>query len=126
MENVWTDASGFGGTISLDQARVVVFTVPYDEGFTATVNGVETQVEKVDNGMMAILCPAGDSEIVFSYATPLFREGCIASLAGWVIFAGYMGLVLYKKKKRRAAPQPVSIAMEVDREAEPADKGENP
>ena len=30
------------------------------------------------------------------------------------------------KKKRRAAPQPVSIAMEVDREAEPADKGENP
>lgn len=126
VENVWTDASGFGGTISLDQARVVVFTVPYDEGFTATVNGVETQVEKVDNGMMAILCPAGDSEIVFSYATPLFREGCIASLAGWVIFAGYMGLVLYKKKKRRAAPQPVSIAMEVDREAEPADKGENP
>ncbi|MFQ8832263.1 MAG: hypothetical protein ACLR7U_04905 [Ruthenibacterium lactatiformans] len=33
------------------------FSVPYDEGFTATVNGVEAEIERVDGGLSAVLCP---------------------------------------------------------------------
>ena len=44
--------------------------MPYDDGFTATVNGQPAQIEKVDGGLMAVLAPAGESEIVFRYHTP--------------------------------------------------------
>ncbi len=33
------DSSGFTATISLDSPNLVFFSVPYDEGWTATVNG---------------------------------------------------------------------------------------
>ena len=63
--------SGFTATITLDRENLVFFSVPYDEGFTATVNGVETEIEYVSGGMCAVLCPAGENTIVFTYMTPV-------------------------------------------------------
>ena len=101
LQNVWTDSSGFGGTIALTEEKFVVFSVPYDEGFSAFVNGVETEVLKVDNGMMAIVCPAGNSEIQFTYRTPLFSEACIIAGAAWCVFVAYM---IFCKRRKKAAP----------------------
>jgi len=41
--------------------------VPYDPGFSATVDGEAAVIEKVDGGLMAILVPAGKHSIVFTY-----------------------------------------------------------
>lgn len=98
LQNVWTDASGFGGTISLDKDKFVVFTVPYDTGFTAYVNNQPTEVLKVDNGMMAIVCPQGNNEIRFEYKTPLFSLSCWIALLAWIVFIGYLILSNQKKK----------------------------
>ena len=99
LQDVWTDASGFGGTISLDKDKFVVFTVPYDTGFTAYVNDQPTEVLKVDNGMIAIVCPQGTNEIRFEYKTPLFGLSCLIALLAWIVFIGY--LILSNQKKKR-------------------------
>ena len=36
--------------------------MPYDDGFTAAVNGEPAAIEKVDNGMMAVYVPAGEND----------------------------------------------------------------
>ena len=71
--------SGFSAEINLEKPDLVFFSVPYDDGFTAYVGGQETEILRVDNGMMAVLCPAGWSSIDFVYSPaglPLSRTVC--------------------------------------------------
>ena len=89
---------GFECKIQLDKGNLVFFSVPYDEGFTANVNGEKAEVEKVSYGMCAVYAPAGDNEIVFTYRTPQLNTAIVLTAAGWVVYAGYMFMVKKKKK----------------------------
>lgn len=84
------DSSGFTATISLDSPNLVFFSVPYDEGWTATVNGNPVDVEEVDNGFMAVPAKAGDNTIQFHYETPGLHMGAWISLGGAVLYLGYL------------------------------------
>ncbi len=84
------DADSFSANIALDTAKLVFFSVPYDKGWTATVNGEPVDVEKVSNGFMAVRCEAGDNVIVFSYETPGLRAGMWMTLGGIVLLIGYV------------------------------------
>lgn len=97
----WHDASGFGCRIEMDKDNLVFFGVPYDPGFTATVNGVEAEVLKVSGGMMAVEAPAGDNTIEFSYRTPGFAMGVVITLVSLALLAGY--LVCAAVYRRRVA-----------------------
>src|SRR5699024_11812332 len=54
--------SGFTATITLDRENLVFFSVPYDEGFTATVNGVETEIEYVSTPLTVAVKPSRSEE----------------------------------------------------------------
>ena len=43
---------GFTASITLDRDNLVFFSVPYDEGFSALVNGEEVEVLNVDGGLI--------------------------------------------------------------------------
>lgn len=55
-----------------------LFSVPYEEGWSATVNGKPAEVEKVSVGFMAVKVPAGTSQIRFNYRTPGLTLGILA------------------------------------------------
>ena len=59
--------SGFKAATDNEEDNLVFFSVPYDPGFSATVDGEAAVIEKVDGGLMAILVPAGKHSIVFTY-----------------------------------------------------------
>jgi hypothetical protein len=66
-------SDGFNAKITLDKPNIVYFSVPYEEnGWSATVNGKETDVLRVTYGFVAVECEAGENEIVFEYSTPGF------------------------------------------------------
>lgn len=92
-------SDGFEAKINLEKESLVFFSVPYDEGFTAYVNGAQTDIDEVFGGLMAIRVPQGDNEIRFEYETKGFGTGILLTLSGIVIFAAYMilGRVLDKK-----------------------------
>lgn len=92
--------SGFHAEITLKKDDLVFFSVPYDDGFTAYVNGEETEVIRVDEGLMAVLAPAGENTIDFVYQADgysLASKVSLAALAAFVLYAGYF---VWKKKKR--------------------------
>ncbi|MDL2253172.1 YfhO family protein [Ruminococcaceae bacterium OttesenSCG-928-I18] len=95
------DSSGFRVNISLPRENLVFFSVPYDPGFSATVDGREAEVLKVSGGMMAVYAEAGDHEIVFRYRTPGFRAGVAISLVSAGLLALYWVDSLRWEKKRR-------------------------
>ena len=92
--------SGFHAEIDLKKEDLVFFSVPYDDGFTAYVNGQETDILRVDEGLMAVLAPAGENTIDFVYQADGFSLASKVSLAGLAVFAVYTGYFVWKKKKR--------------------------
>ena len=92
--------SGFHAEIDLGKEDLVFFSVPYDDGFTAYVNGQKTDILRVDEGLMAVLAPAGESTIDFVYQADGFSLASKVSLAGLAVFVVYAGYFVWKKKKR--------------------------
>ena len=92
--------SGFHAEIDLGKEDLVFFSVPYDDGFTAYVNGQEADILRVDEGLMAVLAPAGENTIDFVYQADGFSLAGKVSLAGLAVFVVYTGYFVWKKKKR--------------------------
>lgn len=84
------DTNGFTGKINLPEPKLVFFSVPYEKGWSATVNGESAKVEKVDYGLMAVLCPAGESEIKFNFRAQGQNEGIGLTVVGVVALCGYV------------------------------------
>ncbi len=85
-----TDNKGFSAEIELSKDCLVFFSVPYDDGFTAYVNGEKTDIEVVDGGLMAIKCGKGQNKIRFDFELYGLRQGIFISLSGVVLLAGYV------------------------------------
>ena len=96
--------AGFHAEITLDKTNLVFFSVPYDDGFTAYVNGEKTDILRVDEGLMAVLCPAGASSIDFVYqAAGLSASRVVTAVAipVWVLYVAY-----FVRRKRRSTGTP--------------------
>ena len=96
--------AGFHAEITLDKANLVFFSVPYDDGFTAYVNGEKTDILQVDEGLMAVLCPAGASSIDFVYqAAGLSASRVVTAVAipVWVVY-----VACFVRRKRRSTGTP--------------------
>ncbi|WP_405354374.1 YfhO family protein, partial [Ruminococcus sp.] len=84
--------------------NLLFFSVPYSDGFTAYVNGTQTDVEKVNNGLMAVYIPANAKcSIEFIYETPGLSTGILISVISAAAFAVYILSIItfrfIKKKK---------------------------
>jgi len=93
--------SGFHAEITLDASNLVFFSVPYDDGFTATVNGKETDILRVDEGLMAVLCPAGESTLDFVYQPDGIQLGKPVTLLSLVVFVSYTRYFAWDDRKKR-------------------------
>ena len=87
------DSKGFSAQIDLSGKgdQLVFFSVPYEDGWSAAVNGEPADIEKVNVGFMAIRVPGGQvSEIRFNYETPGLKIGMAITGACFLAFAVYM------------------------------------
>ena len=92
------DNRGFEATFRSDKETLVFFSVPYDEGWTATVNGKPCDIEKVNVGFMAVKVGRGTSEIRFDYLAPGLMTGIIITVVSAVILVAYIiGFGIYSK-----------------------------
>ena len=75
--------------------------MPYEAGWRASVNGAPAEILRAGVGFMAVKCPAGESEIVFSYQTPGLAAGAWISLGAAAALALYLGgSALWDRRKR--------------------------
>lgn len=83
----------FGSTIVADMEKYAFYSVPYDTGWSAKVNGKRVSIIKI-NGLMAVPIVKGSNKIEFTYHnTYLSIGGILSLLAGGVWY-------IYMRKKR--------------------------
>jgi len=86
--------SGYTCKCNYSSDRVLFFSVPYDKGWSATVNGQTAEILQADVGFMAVRVPAGECTVRLQYHTPGLRAGLglslvsLALLAAWARFGG--------------------------------------
>lgn len=98
-----TRADGFDAHIDAKEAGLVVFTIPHDKGFTATVDGLAAEIIPCDVSFMAVWVEPGEHEIAFTYRTRMLRPGLLMSVMAAAVLAGYA--VLARKARRRRPKQ---------------------
>jgi uncharacterized membrane protein YfhO len=86
------------GRIQLTETRMLFFSIPFDQGWTAYVNGKPAQLLPLNAGMMGLLLSKGSHTVELSFFPPLVKEGTIASLAGIVLYGGLL-IVLGRKNR---------------------------
>ena len=104
------NSSGFTAVTDFDKERFVVFSVPYDSGWSGSVSvqGGEYQpleLEKVNGGFIGVKVPAGVCELKFTYNTPGSTLGIVCTVVGIVLFGGYILLcyVILRRRPRKYA-----------------------
>ncbi len=90
---------GCTAVMNCDSASLAFFSIPYEDGWSATVNGVEVEIEKVSVGFMAVPVEAGENVIEFTYHTPGLKAGVIITIVSFLLFGAYM-VVCRKMAKR--------------------------
>ena len=102
--------NGFTAKTTLQKDNLVFFSIPYDTGWSATVDGKPVAIEKVNVGFMAVPVK-GDGQthtICFTYTTPGLGMGILVSGVALIATAVLLALLAVLRKKRPAwfAPLP--------------------
>ena len=81
------DKNGWHASVNMEKENLLFFSIPYDRGFSARVDGEPAEVERVDFGLTAIPVPAGTHEIVVTYMPRGFVPAAVLSAltAAWLL-----------------------------------------
>jgi uncharacterized membrane protein YfhO len=96
LENVTVGTNTVSGTISADQDKILVLSIPYQNGWTAYVDGEEMELTRANYMYMALPITAGEHTIELTFAIPGVKYALvitpvsvvlliIISLASWII-----------------------------------------
>ena len=99
----YTEDGGFEATYdNRGEDTLVFFSVPFSEGFSATVNDVPVGIERADFGLMAVRVPARTESLIrFYYETPGLKTGAMLSFGALAAIAIYLATVIIYRKTRR-------------------------
>ena len=99
LDNVELPTNGVRGTIDASKDELLFLSIPYSDGWSATVDGAEADILCANTAFMGIALSAGRHSIELRYATPGLGLG-MAIGAGGLLAAGV--LVVICELRRRA------------------------
>lgn len=98
VENFRRSSSGIYCTSDAGKDRVIFFSIPYDKGWTAFIDGSKTDIFETA-GMMSLIVPSGQHEIEFVYKTPYLRTGILCSILSFIAWI----IIVFLECKRTTA-----------------------
>ena len=76
-----------------------------DKGWTATIDGQETDFIRVNYVLRGLRLPAGEHEIVFRFDPPIYRTGVTISLiSSLIVLLGFLALAVWTFLRARNEP----------------------
>lgn len=79
----------------------LLFSIPYDKGWSATVNGKDVKLEKAADALMAVPIQKGENKIELTYHVPGQKSGILISAVGILLF---LGICWYDRRNGRLLP----------------------
>ena len=90
------------GSVEAKEAGTLFTSIPYDEGWTVTVDGEAAETESFDNTFLCLDLPAGSHVIMFRYHVPGLTEGIMISVSSLLLLAALFILVMSHNHHRHA------------------------
>lgn len=103
LENIQIDTDTVDGTVTLDRSKILLLTIPYCDGWTATVDGKEAQLLQANTMFSALELEPGEHTIHLTYRTPHLKAGLAVSVLGFAAFGATLLCTEVKKRKERKA-----------------------
>ena len=95
-----TSDSCVAGTLNAENSGYLFLSIPYEKGWTAQVDGIETEILQTDAGFVSIPVGAGEHSFTFTYQVPYMQEGAFVSILSLLLWAGILGLRVVRFKNR--------------------------
>ena len=95
-----TSDSCVAGTLNAENSGYLFLSIPYEKGWTAQVDGIETEILQTDVGFVSIPVGAGEHSFTFTYQVPFMQEGAFVSILSLLLWAGILGLRVVRFKNR--------------------------
>ena len=99
LDNVSVGRNAISGEVSAPENRIMVFSIPAGDGWSASLDGEKADLVRVNVGLMGIMVPEGEHTVSLSYMSPGLKAARILSGAGWLIFAA--ALILRRRARVR-------------------------
>ena len=95
-----TNDSCVSGTLNAENSGYLFLPIPYEKGWTAQVDGIETEILQTDAGFVSIPVGAGEHSFTFTYQVRYMQEGAFVSILSLLLWAGILGLRVVRFKNR--------------------------
>ena len=105
METTNCTSSSMEGTINVKESGLFYTSIPYEKGWTATVDGQNVEITPVGNSLLAFPIAKGEHQIKLNYYPNGFWPGFAVTLICACMLAAACVLVYVLKKK--VMPEPV-------------------
>ena len=101
------------GTITAKKDGLMYTSIPYEEGWTAYVDGVETEIIPIANAMCAVPLSQGEHQVTFKYSPNGFIPGVLLGVAALALFILIIAMEqVYKKKRKKMQADPVTATID--------------
>ena len=89
------------GNITLNERKMLFFSIPYSEGWSALVDGKKQSPIRINIGFLGLPLEKGEHTVELIYTPPLFYTGAVISIISILLY-----IVLIILSKRRNSVQP--------------------
>lgn len=96
LENIELSSNTVTGNIAVDKEKLLVLSIPYQKGWTAYVDGKETQIEKANLMYSGIFLQPGEHDVKLVFKRPGMKASLCLSAAGIVIFI--IALIIWRRR----------------------------
>lgn len=84
----------FSGTTRSPRAAILMLSMPFDRGWKASIDGVDSAPFRADYGLTALLVPPGEHRVVLSYSP-------VGRITGWWLAAAAVAFLLLHATRQR-------------------------
>jgi uncharacterized membrane protein YfhO len=105
LTNINVSTNKITGKITTDTNQMLLLTIPYSPGWTATIDGNEVTTYRANTMYTAIDVAPGSHDVVLTYRTPYLSLGITTSLISCVALLAIYMIPKYKYKVARPIEQ---------------------
>ena len=96
------DTTSIEGHIDVKEDGLLFLSIPYAEGWTAVVDGKETEIVPIQDALMGIRLSQGSHDVALKYTPAGFKAGLLISAASVVMIAALIAVSSFVSKKKNS------------------------
>ena len=88
------------GKIATAEPKILFLSMPFDEGWKVTVNGLETPLHRLNCGLTGLVTQKGNNDIELTFTPRYKKQGGIVSIVSLLAFISLIAINRFRNKPK--------------------------